>query len=106
MLARGANLLWCRPIMELRVTLPTRACYRFALAAALVGALALGACGRKGPLDAPPGAAVAPATRSSNAPDVAPEDRTLFGDTTNRDSSKPVAPKGQKKSIPLDVLLN
>ncbi|HVX99259.1 MAG TPA: lipoprotein [Pseudorhodoplanes sp.] len=83
---------------------PTRALYRVALAAALAGALALAACGRKGPLDAPPGAAITPAA----APEAAPqEDRTLFGDATNRDpGSQPVAPKGQKKRIPLDVLLD
>jgi predicted small lipoprotein YifL len=84
-----------------------RVFYRLALAAALSGALALGACGRKGPLDAPPGAAIAPAGPSANAPDVQPEEQTLFGDALKRDpSSQPIAPKGQKKHIPLDVLLD
>jgi predicted small lipoprotein YifL len=77
--------------------------------AALVAALGLAACGRKGPLDAPPAALAEPAPAASAAPaqPQAQEERSLFGDPSQRGpSAAPVAPKGQKKSIPLDVLLN
>ena len=62
---------------------------RLALAAALAAAFALGACGRKGPLDPPPGASL---TGEQGA-------------TTVGADGKPV-PQGPKKRIPLDVLLN
>lgn len=68
---------------------------RPALRLAAVGALmlalglTLSACGRRGPLDAPPGA--------YNTPQGPVElDR----------EGKPLAPPGQKKRIPLDVLLD
>ena len=69
----------------------------------IIGALAavLAGCGRKGSLDLPPGAA-------ADATTVVPQDSTsptLVGTMTGN-SSKPVAPAGPKKSIPLDVLLN
>jgi predicted small lipoprotein YifL len=46
--------------------------YRLTALAVLVLALGLGACGRKGPLDPPPGASAA-------APPPAPEDVLKFG---------------------------
>jgi predicted small lipoprotein YifL len=49
-----------------------RSSYRLAALAALVVALGLAACGRKGPLDPPPGA---------SAPAPAPEDVLKFGAT-------------------------
>jgi len=52
--------------------------------------LTLSACGRKGPLDPPPGAAVGPG-----------------GTLIELDQEgRPLAPPGQKKRIPLDVLLD
>ena len=52
--------------------------------------LALSACGRKGPLDPPPGAYVGPG-----------------GALVEVDSQgRPIAPPGEKKRIPLDVLLD
>ncbi len=85
----------------------TRVSYRLMTAAIVVAAgLALSACGRKGPLDAPPGAALAsPDASSKNA--VETQDRSLFGDPSqpNSANSLPVA-KGEKKRIPLDVLLD
>lgn len=82
---------------------------RLAAMAALIAALGLAACGRKGPLDAPPAGLADPAPVASAAPvqPQAQEERSLFGDPTQRSSATaPVAPKGQKKSIPLDVLLD
>lgn len=64
---------------------------RVAVVAALLAlGLTLSACGRKGPLDPPPGALVGP---GGTLVEVDPEGR-------------PLAPPGQKKRIPLDVLLD
>ena len=64
---------------------------RVAVVAALFAlGLTLSACGRKGPLDPPPGAAIGPG-----------------GTLIELDQEgRPLAPPGQKKRIPLDVLLD
>ena len=68
---------------------------RLALIGALAAALGLAACGRKGPLDPPPSAAL------TNNPGASAKGKTvLYG------HGQPHAPPGPKKSIPLDVLLN
>jgi predicted small lipoprotein YifL len=83
----------------------TRAFYRLAAVVTLVAALALSACGRKGPLDLPPGAASEQS--GAAAANVAPAQQpTLFGNAMGRDTSAPVAPKGPDKRIPLDALLD
>lgn len=86
-----------------------RASHRLALAAALMAALGLAACGRKGALDAPPGAND-PALRAAPAPaSLTPQqqqEQSLLGNMTGRDGTAPVAPKGANKRIPLDVLLD
>jgi predicted small lipoprotein YifL len=81
-----------------------RSLLRLAMAGALVAALGLAACGRKGPLDPPPAAAAAaPAGDSRAAP---------IGSESTKDNpgvgphGQAVAPKGPNKRIPLDVLLN
>jgi predicted small lipoprotein YifL len=67
------------------------------LRAAVIGAtalalgLTLSACGRKGPLDPPPGA-------SLEGPGGAPVEYDAQG--------KPIAPPGQKKRLPIDWLLD
>jgi len=71
---------------------------RLALIGALVASFGLTACGRKGPLDPPPAASLAgeqatPAGNTKYAPILGPD-------------SKPIAPGGPNKRIPLDVLLN
>jgi predicted small lipoprotein YifL len=65
---------------------------RIAAAIALVIALGvtLSACGRRGPLDPPPAAL------------ADPQSSALQTDPQGRD----IAPPGQKKRIPLDVLLD
>ena len=61
-----------------------------AVATLLALGLTLSACGRKGPLDPPPGAFVGPG-----------------GVLVEADQEgRPIAPPGQKKRIPLDVLLD
>lgn len=68
---------------------------RLALTGALAAAIGLGlaACGRKGPLDPPPGAALGDQTTVSGQP--------VMGNTGG-----PHAPRGPNKPIPLDNLLN
>ncbi len=73
---------------------PDRRLARLAVIGALAAALGVSACGRKGPLDAPPssyapppGQPAAAQPQGEPAPDVA----------------RPIAPRG---SFPLDFLLN
>jgi predicted small lipoprotein YifL len=73
---------------------------RPALIGVLIASLGLAACGRKGPLDAPPAASLA-------------GEQTVPAGAETKDSSPgvkpdgmPLAPKGPNKRIPLDVLLN
>jgi predicted small lipoprotein YifL len=67
---------------------------RIALAGALAAALGLAACGRKGPLDPPPDAAV----KSNQS--------TVSGQPVMGVRGSPHAPLGPDKRIPLDNLLN
>ncbi len=70
---------------------------RLAMIAALAAALGLAACGRKGPLDPPPGASLAgdkSAAKNNGGPPVMSRE------------GRPTAPPGPDKHIPLDVLLN
>lgn len=81
---------------------------------AVIGAfaLALAACGRKGPLDPPPSAAVPSPPPAASPGLMSPVGGSPIGQTpTSSDtgfssSGRPQAPRGEKKSIPLDVLLN
>ena len=61
-------------------------------------ALGLGGCGRKGPLDPPPGAAIAPAPAEQSQSAVP----RVFGDGSQTESARTNAPQ---KRIPLDALL-
>lgn len=82
--------------------LSSRPFLRLALIGALAVSLGLAACGRKGPLDPPPGASLD--NSASPAPiggSAAPDGSTGIGP-----DGQPVAGKGERKRIPLDVLLN
>ncbi|WP_426439845.1 LPS translocon maturation chaperone LptM [Bradyrhizobium genosp. P] len=71
-------------------------------------ALALGGCGRKGPLDLPPTASGAPATAQATSSDTETErasQPSLFNSTYGTDAA-PAAPKGNKRPFILDPLLN
>ena len=73
---------------------------RLALAGVLACALALGACGRKGPLDPPPGGAPNVEQTTSNeggAPNLLQR--------PNQTAGQP-AIQGRDRTIPLDALLN
>lgn len=75
--------------------------YRLAVVALLAAALGLCACGRKGPLDAPPGGLAANPTGSLD------EETEEGGEVIKRGSARglPII-RGPDRSIPLDVLLN
>lgn len=83
-----------------------------ALIGALVASLGLAACGRKGPLDPPPGASLEgepqanmPGLMSSRgAAPIGGEAKD--GNPGVGPDGQPLAPKGPNKRIPLDVLLN
>ncbi len=85
---------------------------RLALASLLAAALGLAACGRKGPLDSPPGASLEDSAQP-NAPNLISNTRTskLIGGTSDNLSGvgangQVQAPSGPKKRIFLDSLLN
>ena len=81
--------------------------------AVLAVALGLAACGRKGDLDPPPGASVTgqPQTQT-NSGLLGPVAVSPIGGQSSGGNpgvgadGQPEAPRGPKKSIPLDVLLN
>jgi predicted small lipoprotein YifL len=77
-----------------------RTILRIALTAALAASLGLAACGRKGPLDPPPGASLA---GDQAVPASAPIQNNNGGVNSE---GRAIAPTGPKKRIPLDVLLN
>jgi predicted small lipoprotein YifL len=83
---------------------------RVAMIGALVASLGLAACGRKGPLDPPPSAAAAGETQpaQNNSPSLLnPVAVQPLGGGGNRgDYNAMETPKGEKKSIFLDKLLN
>ena len=84
---------------------------RLALAAVLLGALSLAACGRKGGLDLPPGAAAATPPPAEAAPSAAagppPPGSPQAAAREGFDAyGNPVAPPGRRRSFILDPLLN
>ena len=75
---------------------------RLAVLGLIVLALGLSACGRKGPLDAPPGAGIAgeqPAAQPTGP-------GAIFGAPAPAEDAPPEATKGPKRRIILDGLLN
>lgn len=84
---------------------------RLATAGALVAALALGACGRKGPLDPPPMAATGEA-QAQQQPALVNPISSPIGSESPKDNpgvgqnGLPLPPKGEKKPFVLDPLLN
>ena len=84
--------------------------FRLALIGVLAAAFALGACGRKGPLDPPPSASLA-GDQAAPAAQAAPDGQAAPGSQESRGrpvgyDGKPIAPGMTNKRIPLDVLLN
>jgi predicted small lipoprotein YifL len=79
---------------------------RVALAAVLTGALGLAACGRKGPLDPPPGAGLTPTTAYTPRPGLGEEHYgTPPGAPPPAAAAPAPAPPPQQKTFFLDFLL-
>ena len=89
-----------------------RSLLRLALIGVLAASLGLAACGRKGPLDAPPGASLAGEPHANMPGLMSTQGATPVGSEAKDgyagidSNGRPIAPKGQKKQIPLDILLN
>jgi len=66
--------------------------------------LALGGCGRKGPLDLPPNASSSSAAASDTEAEQAAKP-SVFNPTYGGEAG-PAAPKGRKKAFVLDPLLD
>lgn len=85
---------------------------KLTIVAMIALACALGGCGRKGGLDLPPGAAQTKETGSGTAPTAANANPTSppsgMADIYRPPgtSSIAVAPRGEKKRIPLDAILD
>ena len=84
---------------------------RLALAGVFAVALGLAGCGRKGPLDPPPGASLEGVTQPVAPGLISSKGRSGVKDTDDDnpgvdENGQPRAPKGPKKRIPLDNLLN
>jgi predicted small lipoprotein YifL len=77
----------------------------FAVLGALAAALSLAGCGRKGPLDPPPAAAPPPPQAAAPAAGVSAGAGTTSSQAFDS-NGQPVAPKGPKKHLPIDWLLN
>ncbi len=76
---------------------------RIALVGALTGALALGACGRKGPLEPPPSSnSLVTPEQQSQAPSLGQGESAGFEDPRNQDMP---APRASKRTFILDPLL-
>jgi len=85
---------------------------RLALIGVAVASLGLAACGRKGPLDLPPGGSYAGESQASVPADGSRSIASPIGGQVKNDDpgvgpdGRPQAPKGPNKRVPLDVLLN
>ena len=66
-----------------------------------VSALALGGCGRKGPLDLPPTANVAPGAARSLSVSLGAAQPSVFNPTYGSEAA-PAAPRGNKRPFMLD----
>ena len=83
------------------MTPSTRAFHRLAVIGALVAALGMAACGRKGTLDPPPTAVVEP---DLNAPAVIEPDLDAPAGRARRGLVQ--TPRGPNKRLPIDFLLD
>jgi predicted small lipoprotein YifL len=92
--AKGYVGIVSRPLLRLSA--------RCALAAALALALGLGACGRKGDLDPPPGRFADPRVTDAPAPAPGPDGQVA----ATAPNAAPAAPTPARKTTPIDWLLN
>ena len=76
------------------------------LVAVAAVALALAGCGRKGPLDPPPGASSLSAVEQGDTDEERAASKGNVFDPSYGANALPGTPKGRKKSFILDPLLN
>ena len=90
---------------------PSRPIFRFVMLGVLGVAFSLAGCGRKGPLDPPPGSSMQQPPANVQSGNV----RSDLDDTSTEPNvqstefgqdGKPIAPRGQKKKLPGDVLID
>jgi predicted small lipoprotein YifL len=104
------NLLWCPQSWSPPV--PRSACpvLRFSARSAFLGALAatlaLGACGRKGPLDPPPAASLQEPAAQSQPGSGEAQSPSAAVPIEYRTDGRPLAPRGQKRKLPADWLID
>lgn len=79
---------------------------KLALIAAALLALALGGCGRKSGLDAPPQASVQPAPGQPAQGQALPRQGNPLGLFDVEEEDRPLAARGQKRRIILDPILD
>ena len=101
------------PLMQgIRLLSRYRPLLRLALIGALAAALGLAACGRKGPLDAPPGTSLQSEPQAAMPGPMSTRTATPIGGQSSGGNpgvgpdGQPQAPRGPDKRIPLDALLN
>jgi predicted small lipoprotein YifL len=92
--------------------------FRYGLALGMtLAALALAGCGRKGPLELPPSASAVPQERQPQSPGLSPLSASQPAEPANQRSAigepagiardgRAIAPVGEKRHIPLDVLID
>jgi predicted small lipoprotein YifL len=79
---------------------------RLALIGLFAAAMALTACGRKGPLDPPPGASLAGEPQPAAPGLISGNHGTSGSKARKSEDGQAQAPTGPNKRIPLDSLLN
>jgi predicted small lipoprotein YifL len=79
---------------------------RWAVILLAAAALALAGCGRKGPLDPPPGASSLSAVEQGDTDEERAASKGNVFDPSYGANALPSTPKGRKKSFILDPLLN
>ena len=105
-LANDTQSVMVREISEPAVSRPNRSSFLLTVIGALALALPLSACGRKGPLDPPPGgsrlesgAVRTPVSR--RGVEAAPQRPQEYDE-----DGRPIIPPGQRKKLPADWLID
>jgi len=91
-------------LLESAVPRSARPIFRYAALGAIVAALALGACGRKGPLDLPPGNSQPAAQGQPGSGEAAGQKDSQM--IEYGPDGRMLAPRGQKKKLPADWLID
>jgi predicted small lipoprotein YifL len=81
-------------------------CQGWAIIFLSAAVLALGGCGRKGPLDLPPTSSAQPAAAAPTDTGAEQASRPSVFNPSYGTDAPPTAPKGGKKAFVLDPLLN